>query len=157
METAPGTAKKQEAICKAISILHSDDASDLFKKSFESKCYTFLRVKEQDDRHQKNDALQVVRPASMAVGDGRLAEITSRLSKGAHFEELIESVDQVMTMLKAEEAEDLKHKETCEEDKAADTRKATKFSKPMDENREAINALKAETENRNTHHRTRED
>jgi len=124
---------------------------------FESKCHTFLRVKEQDDRHQKNDALQVVRPASMAVGDGRLAEITSRLSKGAHFEELIESVDQVMTMLKAEEAEDLKHKETCEEDKAADTRKATKFSKPMDENREAINALKAETENRNTHHRTRED
>merc|ERR1719297_368802 len=45
--------KEQEAISKAISILHSDDARDLFKKSFESQGYLFLQVKEQDHRQQK--------------------------------------------------------------------------------------------------------
>merc|ERR1719336_693981 len=49
-------------------------------------------------------------------------------------------------MLKEEEAEDLKHKETCEEDRAADTRSAIKFSRSMDENTEAIATLKAEIE-----------
>jgi len=111
-------------------------------------------VKKQDHRHQKKGTLQVLYLASMSAGDGRLAEITSCLSKGAHFEELIEAVDKMMTILKAEEAEDLKHKETCEEDRAADTRRAIKFSRSMDENAEAINALNAEIERRNTHHRT---
>jgi len=138
--------KEQEAISKAISILHSDDSRDLFKKSFESQGYLFLQIKEKDHRQQKKGALQVLHLASMAAGDGRLAEITSRLSAGGHFDEVIEAVDKMVAMLKDEEAEDLKHKETCEEDRAADTRSAIKFSRSMDENTEAINALNAEIE-----------
>merc|ERR1740122_346070 len=48
--------KEQEAISKAISILHSDDARDLFKKSFESQGYLFLQMQEQDHRRQKKGA-----------------------------------------------------------------------------------------------------
>merc|ERR1711933_352613 len=47
---------------------------------------------------------------------------------------------------KDEEAEDLKQKETCEEDRAADTRDAIKHSRSMDENTEAIATLNAEIE-----------
>jgi len=138
--------KEQEAISKAISILHSDDARDLFKKSFASQSFLFLQVQEQGHQQQKKSALKALHLASMAVRDSRLGLIASRLAAGGHFDEVIEAIDKMVDMLKDEEAEDLKHKETCEEDRAADTRDAIKFSRSMDENTEMINELKAEIE-----------
>merc|ERR1719436_1399420 len=49
-------------------------------------------------------------------------------------------------MLKEEEADDLKQKETCEQDRADDTRSAIKTSRTMDELTEAIMALNDEIE-----------
>jgi len=137
--------KEQEAISKAISILHSDDARDLFKKSFASQGYLFLQV-QQHGQQQKKSALQALHLASMAAGDRRLGAIASRLAAGGHFDDVIDAIDKMVSMLTDEEAEDLKHKETCEEDRAADTREAIKYSRTMDENTEAINALKSEIE-----------
>merc|ERR1719362_2616617 len=49
--------KEQEAISKAISILHSDDARDLFKKSLASQGYLFLQeVSSKQLRHKKSAA-----------------------------------------------------------------------------------------------------
>merc|ERR1712173_69458 len=45
--------KEQEAISKAISILHSDDSRDLFKKSFASQGYFFLQVQEKSQKRGK--------------------------------------------------------------------------------------------------------
>lgn len=72
--------------------------------------------------------------------------IASRLSKAGHFDEVIEAIDKMVATLKEEEAEDLKHKETCEEDRATDTRSAIKLSREMDEMTESIMALKSEIE-----------
>merc|ERR1719350_2073054 len=65
--------KEQEAISKAISILHSDDARDTFKKSFASQGYLFLQLQEQGQhQRQKSGAFQVLHKASMAARDSRL-------------------------------------------------------------------------------------
>jgi len=139
--------KEQEAISKAISILHSDDARDMFKKSLASQGYLFLQLQEQgQQQRQKRGAFQALHKASMAVGDSRLGAIASRLVAGGHFDEVIEAIDKMVATLKDEEAEDLKQKETCEEDRAADTRDAIKHSRSMDENTEAIATLNAEIE-----------
>jgi len=138
--------KEQEAISKAISILHSDDARDLFKKSFASQGYLFLQLNQGQNQQQQKSAFQTLHLASMASGDKRVAAIAWRLAKGGQFDEVIEAIDAMVAMLKEEEAEDLKHKETCEDDRAADTRDAITMSRSMDENTEAINALKSEIE-----------
>merc|ERR1712110_1280641 len=138
--------KEQEAIRKALSILHSDDARDPFKKSFASQGYLFLQLNQGEYQQQQKSAFQTLHLASMAAGDRRLAAIAWRLAAGGHFDEVIEAIDKMVAMLKDEEAEDLKHKETCETDRAEDTRAAISHSRSMDENTEAINALKAEIE-----------
>jgi len=79
--------------------------------------------------------------------DGRLRMIVSRLSAaGGHFDEVIEAIDKMVATLKEEEADDLKQKETCEQDRMDNTRDAIKTSRTMDELTEAIAVLKSEIE-----------
>merc|ERR1719350_760164 len=82
----------------------------------------------------------------MAARDSRLGAIASRLVAGGHFDEVIEAIDKMVATLKEEEADDLKQKETCEQDRADDTRSAIKTSRTMDELTEAIMVLKDEIE-----------
>jgi peptidoglycan hydrolase CwlO-like protein len=138
--------KEQEAISKAISILHSDDARDLFKKSLASQGYLFLQEMSSKQVRGKDAATRLLKKASSVSKDGRLMMIVSRLSAGGHFDEVIEAIDKMVTMLKEEEADDLKQKETCEQDRADDTRSAIKTSRTMDELTEAIMALNDEIE-----------
>merc|ERR1719507_1304449 len=138
--------KEQEAISKAISILHSDDARDLFKKSFESQGYLFLQEKSSSQMHSQQNAVQFLEKAAAVSKDARLLRIASQLAAGGHFDEVIAAIDKMVAMLKEEEADDLKQKETCEEDRAADTREAIKTARTMDEMTESIVALQAEIE-----------
>merc|ERR1719468_661676 len=138
--------KEQEAISKAISILHSDDARDLFKKSFESQGYFFLQEKSTSQMRNQDNAARLLKKAAAVSKDARLLRIVSQLSAGGHFDEVIEAIDKMVAMLKEEEADDLKQKETSEEDRAADTRDAIKTARSMDEMTESITALKAEIE-----------
>merc|ERR1719336_1068236 len=102
--------KEQEAISKAISILHSDDARDLFKKSFESQGYLFLQEKSSSQMHSQQNALQFLKKAAAVSKDARLLRIASQLAAGGHFDEVIAAIDKMVAMLKEEEADDLKQK-----------------------------------------------
>merc|ERR1719276_119921 len=96
-------------------------------------------------RNQDN-AARLLKKAAAVSKDARLLRIASQLSAGGHFDEVIEAIDKMGAMLKEEEADDLKQKETCEEDRATDTRDAIKTARSMDEMTESITALKAEIE-----------
>merc|ERR1719412_1140183 len=61
--------KEQEAISKAISILHSDDARDLFKKSFESQGYFFLQEKSSSHMHSQQNAARLLKKAASVSKD----------------------------------------------------------------------------------------
>lgn len=131
------------AINKAIGILHSDDARDTFKKSLDSQ--SFL----QTSSTSHISAVAVLRKAASGSGDRRLALLASSLSKtdpmatGSHFDEVIAAIDKMVGILKGEEKTDLENKETCEKDRADDTRSAVKAARTMDEHTDTIEEKKA--------------
>lgn len=80
-------------------------------------------------------------------GDKRLAALATRLSAapmatGTHFDEVIEAIDAMVVTLKEQEASDLENKETCESDRAEDTRSAIKAGRRVDEASDKITKLK---------------
>merc|ERR1719162_474176 len=136
-----------EAINKAVSILHSDDARDLMKKSFKSQGYFFLQEKSSAKTTSTMRAAEVLRRSAVMSGDKRLAALATRLSAepmatGTHFDEVIEAIDAMVVTLKEQEAADLENKETCESDRAEDTRTAVKAGRRVDEASDKITKLK---------------
>jgi len=131
------------AISKAISILHSDDARDLFKQSLKSQGYDFLQT-SQYAKAISVGAASTIRRAS--TGDRRLVALASRVAQGGHFDKVIAAIDKMVATLKKEIDTDLAQKEQCEKDRAEDTREAALTSRAMDEMSDAIFKLKQEIE-----------
>mmetsp|Transcript_31029 Transcript_31029/g.82647 ORF Transcript_31029/g.82647 Transcript_31029/m.82647 type:complete len:732 (-) Transcript_31029:75-2270(-) len=134
------------AISQAISILHSDDARDLVKKSLASQ-EGFLFIEEGSSTVAQQRMASVVGTLRTAAGlgrDRRLAALATRVEgmKG-HFGEVLKSIDSMLKVLQDEEAEDLKKKEHCEADRAADTREAIVTSRAMDELSDGITVDRA--------------
>jgi len=134
-----------EAINKAIAILHSDDARDMFKSS--SKSQTFLQLKSSS-RTQSVRAADVLASAAKRSGDKRMAALAKSLqtpnesmATGSHFDEVIAAIDDMVATLKGEEETDLENKETCEKDRADDTRTAIQAGRTMDERSDTIDEL----------------
>lgn len=133
-----------EAINKAVSILHSDDARDMFKSSLKSQ--SFLQVTATS---KVASAGSILATAAKRTGDKRMAALAKSLqtpndsmATGSHFDEVIAAIDNMVTTLKSEEEIDLENKETCEKDRADDTRTAIKAARTMDERSDTIDALK---------------
>merc|ERR1719265_2609768 len=108
-----------EAIGKAISILHSDDARDLFKSSMKSQ--SFLQVTATS---KSLSAGAILATAAKRPGDKRMAALAKSLqtpnesmATGSHFDEVIAAIDDMIGTLKGEEETDLENKETCEKDR----------------------------------------
>jgi len=134
-----------EAINKAIAILHSDDARDMFKSSFKSQ--SFMQLKSTS-RSQSVRAADVLASAAKRSGDKRMAALAKSLqtpnesmATGSHFDEVIAAIDDMVATLKGEEETDLENKETCEKDRADDTRTAIKAARTMDERSDTVDAL----------------
>jgi len=135
-----------EAINKAVSILHSDDARDLFKSSLKSQ--SFLQVTATS---KAASAGSILATAAKRTGDKRMAALAKSLqtpndsmATGSHFDEVIAAIDDMVATLKSEEEIDLENKETCEKDRADDTRTAIKAARTMDERSDTIDALKVD-------------
>jgi len=126
------------AISKAIGILNSDDARDLFKKSLSSQSFM------QTSSTQHLSAAKVLGKAAHMSGDSRLALLAATVSRtdplatGSHFDKVIAAIDLMVATLKSEEQTDLTNKETCEKDRADDTRSAIVAARTMDEHSDTI-------------------
>jgi predicted nucleic acid-binding Zn-ribbon protein len=134
------------AMSKAISILHSDDSRDLFKKSFSSQDKTFLFLQESMTTQaiRKTAAIKEIKGALAATKDTRLAQLSARMQASGHFDEVIAAVDKMVALLKTEEAEDLEKKEDCEANREDGTRKAVLISRTIDEQMDTIARLTKE-------------
>jgi len=133
-----------EAINKAVSILHSDDARDMFKSSMKSQ--SFLQVTATS---KVSSAGAILATAAKRTGDKRMAALAKSLqtpnesmATGSHFDEVIAAIDDMVATLKSEEEIDLENKETCEKDRADDTRTAIKAARTMDERSDTVDALR---------------
>jgi hypothetical protein len=127
------------AISKAISILSSDDARDLIKKSITSQGYSFFQDGQGTKRSTAADTLHAA-----AAGDRRLLSLSAKVAAPSHFDDVISAIDNMVETLGKEEASELLKKEGCEKDRMDDTRAAAVASRTMDEHTEAIMTLEAE-------------
>jgi len=141
------------AISKAVAILHSDDSRDLFKKSFASQdesAAAFVQVRSTagaSRARRQRSAVEALRQAGKLSGDARLSALaTSALAAGSHFEKVIDAIDKMLVTLQSEEDTDLESKESCEADRAEQTKDAQKMSATIDEQMDLITRTKAEIE-----------
>jgi len=139
-------AGELEAISKAISVLHNDDARDLFKKSFKSQGYLFLQEAASQRSGRVEQASEVLRAAGRLTHDARLGSLAASSARNGNFTEVISAIDTMLGMLQTEENEDIQRKEQCEENRATDTRAAIKTSRTMDELTDSITENKAKIE-----------
>eukprot|EP00747_Dinoflagellata_sp_TGD_P131458 gnl/TRDRNA2_/TRDRNA2_174964_c5_seq8.p1 gnl/TRDRNA2_/TRDRNA2_174964_c5~~gnl/TRDRNA2_/TRDRNA2_174964_c5_seq8.p1 ORF type:complete len:703 (+),score=285.87 gnl/TRDRNA2_/TRDRNA2_174964_c5_seq8:45-2153(+) len=137
-----------EAISKAIATLTSDDARDLFKKSYSSQGLFFVQVDQEAQATRVIHATDVIRSAGKSARDIRLSALAAAVStrSAGHFDEVIEAIDKMIKTLNEEEEKDKEIKETCEKDRMGDARDAAKTSRTIDEHSDTITKLEAEIE-----------
>jgi len=137
-----------EAISKAIGILHSDEARDMMKASFDSQGLFLFQVSQSSTaRAQAVRAVDALRSAGRKSHDRRLGALAARLAGAAPsnsaFEEVVGAIDKMMTTLKSEEKQDLANKEECENTRMADARDAIDKAREIDEESEDVMSLEA--------------
>merc|ERR1719426_531533 len=90
------------------------------------------------------NAMNTIRDAAKRSGDKRLLTlITGPGSVKKMFGPIIKKIDAMIKQLKAEEQTDLETKQTCEDDRMENTRKAIVNSREIDEKTDKITALTA--------------
>jgi len=117
----------------------------MFKSSFKSQSFMQL---SSTSASKKVRAADVLASAAKRSGDKRMAALAESLqtpnesmATGSHFDEVIAAIDDMVATLKGEEETDLENKETCEKDRADDTRSAIKAARTMDERSDTVDEL----------------
>jgi len=136
------------AINKAISILHNNDARDLFKKSFASQGF-FLQIQTTSTQKKAaNGAALALKSAAQKSGDQRLLTLASLLanpdSVKTNFDPVLKAIEKMIALLKDEGNKDLEIKESCESDRMSDTRKAILASRAIDEMTDKVTKIVAD-------------
>jgi hypothetical protein len=140
-----------QAISKAINILYNDDARDNFKKSFASQ-EGFFFLQESSSTSIVSRAASALKKAASATGDRRLSALAELVEEAppksvkGRFKPILDAIDKMLVTLKSDEKTDLETKETCEEDRMENTRKALLAGRDMDEKTETIRKLTSEIE-----------
>merc|ERR1719352_1554053 len=143
-------AEEKASIAQAIATLRSDDARDLFKKSFDSHGAFFLQTSESvhkvEHRPMIKNAMAALMKTAVKSGDVRLLLLAQKhaggaLSKGDPFAPVIKDIDGFIADLKEEEEADMKEKEMCEKERAERTQRVQIYSKQIDMSTEVIGRL----------------
>lgn len=144
-------AGEKEALAKAVSIIRSDDAKDLFKKSMASDDEVFLQVGQRStSKAHKKSAAELLQSVAAQAGDKRIALLATQITaSGGKFTEVITSIDEMVTVLDAEEQNDLEDKEKCEKTRRDDTRTAALDARHIDDLSDKISKLEADIESLN--------
>lgn len=109
-------------IKKAIEILTSDEARDLFSRSIVAGIGTgtnntksFLQVESEDSNSPTLKAYTALRLQSRKTHSLRLASLaaTVRMAKAGHFDKVIKAIDDMINTLKEEGADDIKKRDQC--------------------------------------------
>merc|ERR1712232_1509251 len=96
-----------EACSKALAFLSSDDAHDLFTRTFNP---AFLQTSEADTRRSQVSKLLEV--AAKKLQSPRLATLATKVKLDA-FERVKKAIDDMVTQLLQEKADEIKHKDFC--------------------------------------------
>eukprot|EP00933_Yihiella_yeosuensis_P011813 TRINITY_DN11954_c0_g1_i1.p1 TRINITY_DN11954_c0_g1~~TRINITY_DN11954_c0_g1_i1.p1 ORF type:complete len:704 (+),score=238.26 TRINITY_DN11954_c0_g1_i1:94-2205(+) len=112
-------AGEQEAISTAVELLHSDEARDLFSRSF-IQITSISKVSDEGARRART-ANQVLRSVAQYSNDGRLLVLATSLGKNPTMDNVLSKIDEMKAVIKKEEESDLAKKDDCESTKVEDT------------------------------------
>merc|ERR1719329_190523 len=132
-----------------MEVLTSDDARDIFSSSQKSQ-QAFLQEEVDSTgcstRKRVSKAVAKLRETAAKHGDVRLAALalSAQLSSKGHFDQIVESIDKMVTDLKAEYEEDLKTKTQCETDRMVNTKIAKQNAQGMDDETARVARKQAE-------------
>jgi hypothetical protein len=110
-----------EGIKKALEILTSDDAKELFGKAIKPGKETgFLQLsltRNLDTSAPKRNAYAALKNAASQSKSLRLATLAAglRLGSTGHFDKVIEKIDEMIETLKKEDKEDIEQRDECKE------------------------------------------
>ena len=116
------------SISKAIGILTSDDARDLFTKSFDSQGYLFLQRDEAcSPKHRARKAVAIMKKVGTELKSTKFAALAAKISMSStgHFDAIIADLEEQAKQLNAEE-------EQCEADRQKNTKIAKEQSQKID-------------------------
>jgi len=101
---------EMEACSKALAVLSSDEAHDLFTKTFNA---AFLQVEEHSERRAA--AAKVLKTVALKVNSPRLAAMALKVKLDA-FVRVKKAIDDMVAQLLAEKQDEIKHKDWCVEE-----------------------------------------
>jgi len=110
-ERSKTRALEMEAVSKALSILSSDDAHDLFTKTFNPALVQVnAAVKSVSERRDK--AATLLRETAAKLQNPRLATLATQVRLDA-FTRVKKAIDDMIAQLLQEKADEIKHKDFC--------------------------------------------
>merc|ERR1740139_775987 len=101
---------EMEACSKALAVLSSDEAHDLFTKTFNP---AFLQEAENNERRTK--AAEVLSRVAKKLNSPRLSAIATKVRLDA-FVRVKKAIDDMVAQLLQEKADEIKHKDFCVEE-----------------------------------------
>jgi hypothetical protein len=143
-----------EAVSKALAVLSSDDAHDLFSKTFNP---ALLEKENSQHLKRREAASKLLSEAAKKFKSPRLTALATKVRLDA-FTRVKKAIDDMVTQLQKEGADEIKHKDYCvsgfnENDRITETKQRDKsdlmekiedLTMTIDEFAKAIEAAKAE-------------
>merc|ERR1719401_3391740 len=100
---------EMEAVSKALSVLSSDDAHDLFTKTFNP---SFMQKKDTRNSERRSQATKLLKSVAKKVGNPRLATLAEQVQLDA-FTRVKKAIDDMVAQLLKEKEDEIKHKDFC--------------------------------------------
>merc|ERR1711924_59031 len=103
---------EMEAVSKALAVLSSDDAHDLFTKTFNP---SFVQKESSSNSERRGQAMRLLKSVAKKVGNPRLATLAEAVQLDA-FTRVKKAIDDMVTQLLKEKEDEIKHKDFCVEE-----------------------------------------
>merc|ERR1740139_87512 len=103
---------EMEACSKALAVLSSDDAHDLFTKTFNP---ALVQVESQVRSERRTKASTLLRAVANKLNSPRLSAIATKVRLDA-FVKVKKAIDDMVAQLLKEKADEIKHKDFCVEE-----------------------------------------
>merc|ERR1719326_649582 len=97
-----------EAVSKALAILSSDDAHDLFTKTFAS----LVQKESASNSQRREDASKLLREIARKTQNPQLSALAVRVRLDA-FKRVIKAIDDMITELMTQKKDEIKHRDYC--------------------------------------------
>jgi len=101
---------EMEACSKALAVLSSDEAHDMFTKTF-----NFMQTRSKTSSLRRARAAEVLRAAAKKSSNPRLSMLANNIKLDA-FEKVKKAISDMVSALTTEKADEIKHKDFCVEE-----------------------------------------